>query len=235
MLLSELEQHFFRLYGRRNRLYLSGLRDRIDLLIIGVGDLQHAIRKCPNDKGKIGLALARVVSRTFCVAESFSGKNHRGIPLVRCICGKYPIELCTYCAQRECQCKEDRKPSTPIPDELRNPDVDFSAWTWALRDVYGARNKSRGIENLLNRLFREVSEFISLSYKVQDGTMGLDLIEEEFANELADVLAWTVAIANFFEINLEACVENRYVRNGCWNCKKNPCVCKKVNRQPVVW
>ena len=70
MELKVLINHFFNLYGRRNRIFLHGLRERIDFLNLAVGDLQDAIRKTSGSRA-IEIALTRVVARVFCVAEHF--------------------------------------------------------------------------------------------------------------------------------------------------------------------
>jgi len=70
MTLQEMKEYFFRLYGRRNRIFLPGLRERIDFLNLGIADLQDAIRKGYNSE-ILSIALARVVARIFCIAENF--------------------------------------------------------------------------------------------------------------------------------------------------------------------
>jgi len=91
MTLREMIEHFFRLYGRRNRIFLSGLGKRINFLNLAIGDLQEAIRKGHNSE-IIGMALARVVARIFCVAENFWS-----LPLVEMMARKYPAGYCIYC------------------------------------------------------------------------------------------------------------------------------------------
>jgi len=70
MKLSEMISHFFYLYGRRNRIFLPGLGERMNFLNLAICDLQDAVRKEYNSEIK-GIALARIVARIFCIAEHF--------------------------------------------------------------------------------------------------------------------------------------------------------------------
>ncbi len=51
-------------------------------------------------------------------------------------------------------------------------------------------------------------------------TLNLQEIELEFALELADALAWTIALANFFGADMEHAILERY-GNGCWRCHQS--------------
>jgi len=229
MTLQELMDHFFRLYGRRNRIFLSGLRDRIDFLNLAIGDLQEAIRKEASPANK-EIALARVVARIFCIAENFLE-----FPLVETMSQKYPEGKCSYCQQMPCQCQE-RRPQAKLASNP--PDRQFY---WSLKDwcnhldtVYGAKNKERGVEITLNRLFKEVGEILSLQMMIAKEEQSLDEIEKEFALELADCLAWTIAISNFLGLNLGKAVSNRF-GSGCWKCGRIPCNCTRFDMMPVKW
>src|SRR3989338_5667164 len=229
MTLKELILHFSHLYGPRNRLFLPGLVHRVAFLNIAIGDLQDAIRKHANG-AHMGTMLARVVSRTFCITEYFGD-----LPLEVVMCRKYPQAKCTYCHKLNCRCPKQR------PDYVLEPEPSDTQLNWSLTEwcehfnnVYGERNRERGIENVLNRLFKEIAELLSLSMKLPAGfgKATAQEIEEEFAKELADTLAWTIAVANNLGIDLEAEVLKRY-ENGCWNCKQNPCSCTLFSMEPV--
>jgi len=228
--LQDLFRHFFRIYGRRNRMFLPSLRDRIDFLNFAIGDLQEAVRKNGN-AATLKIALARIAARIFCVAEHFSC-----LPFVAAIARKYPFEGCAYCKSLPCNCPE-RRPQpeiSPIPleEQLR---WSLAEWCDHFRLLYGERNHERGIENLLNRLFKEVAELLSVSMCVADRkSCTLDEIEESYAFELADTLAWTIAIANYFGIDFEGAVMERYGK-GCSTCGRESCVCTSFNMEPVKW
>lgn len=231
MKLQEMITHFFRLYGRRNSIFLSGIKERIDNLSSGMGDLQEAIRK---EAGlhNIGVALARVVSRIFCIAQNFEN-----LPLVEMMARKFPQTHCSYCGKIPCVCSE-RRPEARLEETASDVQLNWSLEKWCshFNELYGAKNKGKGIENLLNRLFKEIIELGSLPVKLSrlDSKISLEEIEREFALELADCLSWTIAVANFFEIDLEKSVLDRYGK-GCQTCGKNPCNCTFPDIEPVRW
>lgn len=229
--INEMQEYFFHLYGRRNGIYFSGLITRITALNIVIGDLQEAIRKNQSIVN-IGMALARIVGRIYCVADNFKSLN-----LVDAMIKKYPESWCSYCGSAPCQCPENRKD----PDLMFDAEMRFHQIYWQLTDwqshltkIYGSRNKEKGLENLLNRLSKEVSELFSLQARIPNLDMSLNQIESEFALELADTMAWTIAIANFYGINLQEEVFKRY-SNGCWKCHQNPCECRGISFTPIDW
>lgn len=229
MNLKEMMEYFFHLYGRRNRIFLPGLRERIDFLNLAIGDLQESVRKEASLQN-LKIALARVIARIFCIAENFWE-----LPLVIVMAQKYPKGHCSYCGQLPCQCLE-RRPETKLEKSISFEQRNWSLKQWSkhLNTLYGSKNRDKGIENLLNRLFKEISELLSLEMRIPNTTASLDGIEKEFALELSDALAWTIAVANFFEIDLEEAVLDRY-GNGCWKCRYLSCVCTNFNVEPVKW
>lgn len=228
MKLQELQEHFFHLYGRRNRIFFSGRRERIDFLNLAIGDLQEAIRK-ETDAKNIRIALARVVSRIFCITESFWS-----LSISEAMSQKYPSGYCAYCQTSPCSCPE-RRPGILLQEpSSKQLNWSLAEWCQHFETLYGQRNKDKGIENLLNRLFKEISELLSLEMSISDTKWSLDKIEEEFALEMADALAWTIAVANYVEIDLEEAVFNRY-GNGCGKCGQNPCFCTGFSFSPIKW
>lgn len=242
MTLQALMEHFFELYGLRNRIFLSGLRKRIDFLNLAIADLQDAVRKEVGQE-KLKIALARVVSRIFCIAENFIN-----LPFVKAMARKYPLGHCSYCQKWPCQCPE-RRPEVLIRSSAHNEQMLWSLKEWCLHfdRLYGERNRTKGIENILNRLFKEVSELLTLQMSASHNLpvsqnvtepqrikSSLHQIVEEFAFELADALAWTIAVANLLRIDLEKAVLDRY-GDGCWCCKKKPCDCMNFSYAPVDW
>jgi len=228
MALQEMMEHFFHLYGRRNRIFLSSLRKRVDFLYLAIGDLQEVVRKEMGGK-HVEVALARVISRIFCIAENF-----QNLPLVEMMARKYPAQRCGYCKKFPCACTE-RRPDVHLEEVATKEQQQWSLKEWCLHfaRMYGAKNKEKGIENVLNRLFKEVSEISSLSMNIPN-MRSMDEIEQEFALELSDALAWTAAVATILETDLEKAVLDRF-GNSCWNCRKNPCICSHFNVTPVPW
>ncbi|MHA2434020.1 MAG: MazG nucleotide pyrophosphohydrolase domain-containing protein, partial [Candidatus Thorarchaeota archaeon] len=47
---------------------------------------------------------------------------------------------------------------------------------------------------------------------------------EEIEDEVADVFAWLISIANLLEIDLSAALLKKY-NNACSKCEKKPCEC----------
>lgn len=229
MTFNELKEHMFSLYGRRNRFFLPSLNERIGFLAIAVGDLQDAIRKAEQQK-MIEIALARCVSRIFCIAEHFLG-----LPLNEVMCRKYPAGKCSYCQQSPCACPENRPhyvlSAEPVPEQL---EWRLGDWCRHLGSLYNEKNQALGIHNVIARLFKEVCEVLSLEADLRVKEWPLDKIELEFALELADCLSWTIATSNFLQIDLEKAVLDRF-GSGCWNCKQNPCSCGQFNKVPVNW
>lgn len=219
MELEKMIKHFFHLYGRRSSIFLSGLEKRINFLSLAIGGLQDAIRKGV-EKPIVGVALAKVVARIFCIAENF-----KSLSLVEAMTQKYPTEGCSYCGHSPCVCSEERpEPKLKRSISLEQSYWSLQKWCWHLKEVYGQKNKEKSIENLLNRLFKETNELLTLAMEIPNMSDSLADIEKKFALELADALAWTIAVANLLGINLEKAVLDRYGA-GCWKCGRFPCVC----------
>lgn len=80
--------------------------------------------------------------------------------------------------------------------------------------IYQEKDGARGHQGNLAWLREEVEE---LARAVSTGSRAQQ--EEEFA----DVLAWTITLANLCGVDLEQCV--RKYAEGCPKCKAAPCVC----------
>lgn len=228
MNLREMREHFFYLYGPRSRFFLPGAGERVGFLNLAIGDLQDAIRK---EYGLeiIGVALARIVARIFCIAEHFWSS-----PLVEAMIQKYPASHCSYCQSFPCKCVEKRPAAVLEPISEIQLNWTLKQWQGHFAALYGERNRKRGIENLLNRLFKEITELSSFLMMIPLRRATIDELEREIALELADAIAWTIAIANFFGIDLEKAVLTRYGKH-CWKCYRIPCVCGNFSVQPVNW
>jgi NTP pyrophosphatase (non-canonical NTP hydrolase) len=84
-----------------------------------------------------------------------------------------------------------------------------------IRDIYGAKDASRGVEGTFMWFMEEVGE---LSAALRSGTA------QERTHEFADVLAWLVTLANIAGVDLEAAVQAKY-GGGCPGCRQTPCAC----------
>ncbi|MEK7554745.1 MAG: hypothetical protein AAB518_02055 [Patescibacteria group bacterium] len=232
MSLEELQEHFFRLYGRRNRIFLPSLIARIGFLNLAIGDLEDAIRKTHN-RETYQTAITRTIARIFCVAEYF-----RALPVVPLMCQKYPASHCSYCGHFPCHCEEHRPDPTLVDLGTQEPQLSWGFRDWQLHfdRLYGEKNRDRGVEYVLTRLFKEVSELLSLAMAPTQGDSltTLQKIEEAFALELADTFAWTIAVTNFYDIDLDQAIRRRYGTH-CPKCTKLPCECKEFRMHPVNW
>lgn len=87
-----------------------------------------------------------------------------------------------------------------------------------MKDLYYDKDKERGTEKTFLRLVEEIgelSEAILLKNK------------EKITEEIIDVIAWTLSIANLVGINVNEVFFNKYT-NSCPKCKNNPCSCNSI-------
>lgn len=215
--LDKMQEHFSRLYGRRNEVYLPGRTIRIEFFHRGVSDLTDSLRKEAN-REVLETMFARVVSRIFCIANGIND-----ISLGEGMQRKYPFEGCVYCHSNPCQCQEKRLNADMSWGRNTSPKQwDLRDWQNHLGSLYGEKNRQKGMDYVLNRLSSEVGELISLEHEIP--SMTVDEVELEYQLELADSLAWTMAAANILGIDLQESVIKRYGK-ACQVCNMNPCSC----------
>jgi NTP pyrophosphatase (non-canonical NTP hydrolase) len=89
-----------------------------------------------------------------------------------------------------------------------------------IRDLYGAKDASRGVEGTFMWFMEEVGELSAALRAGQD---------ENLVLEFADVLAWLATLANLAGVDLEAAVQRKYGR-GCPGCGRQPCVCARAEK-----
>lgn len=217
----QLQRHLNATFGDRNRRVTPQLVDRIMFLNLAVGYLQEAVQKHRGEKAKIRYALARVIGWTCCVAEYMPNSN-----IVLAMSAKYPEMGCGYCGKPVCSCKGHRKrnvPGEPNPVQCR---WSITRWQAHFQQVYGEKNRQRGLENCINRLFKEVTEIIELHIAQ---SLGADLPDfpKLFVNEVVDIIAWCFGIAYLLKINLEDGLVELYGR-GCTGCRSPVCICPTV-------
>jgi NTP pyrophosphatase (non-canonical NTP hydrolase) len=85
-----------------------------------------------------------------------------------------------------------------------------------IREVFGAKDTSRGIEGTFMWFMEEVGE-LSAALRSQHNRDNLIL-------EFADVLAWLATLANIAGVNLEDAFTLKYGA-GCPKCSQIPCGC----------
>jgi NTP pyrophosphatase (non-canonical NTP hydrolase) len=89
-----------------------------------------------------------------------------------------------------------------------------------IRDIYGAKDGSRGLEGTFMWFMEEVGE---LSSALRSGR------RHELSGEFADVLAWLATLANIAGVDLDAALGAKYGQ-GCPGCGRTPCSCDKAEK-----
>ncbi|MEQ9714801.1 MAG: MazG nucleotide pyrophosphohydrolase domain-containing protein [Candidatus Asgardarchaeum sp.] len=82
-------------------------------------------------------------------------------------------------------------------------------------NIYFKRDRQRGIEKTFMWLVEEIGELAKAILKGD---------RESQKEEIADVFAWLLSLANLLNINLEKVLIEKYP-NKCPRCGKNPCSC----------
>ena len=90
----------------------------------------------------------------------------------------------------------------------------FAALQRQMDDVYGTRDRARGVPATVAWIAEEVGE---LAKAVRKGTRAEQL------HELGDVLAWLASLANQLDLSFTDALA-RYA-DGCPRCAGTPCAC----------
>ncbi len=213
MKLDDLMAHLYRIYGRRNSIYLPSISERIAFLSLGIRNLEDAVE----NKKDCTYQLASVFGRICCVAENFPN-----MLISEALAQKYPLKGCSYCGKFPCGCDTAvRKESKLIPIADEQKTWSLNQFQVHLNDMYGEANKKRGVESALLRLFSESAELTALQLVMTSQTSQAEMYLE-YSLEIADTLARTLAVANITDIDLETAVLELY-GNGCHGCREMVC------------
>jgi hypothetical protein len=211
-----LQQHFARLYGRRNLFTNNSLAERVIHMTRRIGRLADAERKNQDMAGR----LARAFSYCMSMINCFNGE----VKLIEGMVRKFPLYGCSYCGYMPCKCGEDTRP------EPKNEVPDYNQHYWTLRDwqthfaeVYGPKNKVRGFWQVLGRTMSEFGEFGILNVHGPETPLKSSEIVVQLEDEGADLMSWIAALAFLKEVDLQAEVEKRY--EVCPGCHEIPCDC----------
>jgi NTP pyrophosphatase (non-canonical NTP hydrolase) len=82
-----------------------------------------------------------------------------------------------------------------------------------IREIFYENDRRRGIEATMLWLVEEIGE---LAESIRKG--------RGVGEEMADVFAWLVSLANLLDVDLEEEVKKKYP-NCCSRCHQNPCRC----------
>ena len=88
-----------------------------------------------------------------------------------------------------------------------------------LKKLYLQKDLNRGIKSTYIWLIEEIGELATL-LKAQE------LDKKKISEELADIIAWTISIANILNIDIEKAIVSKYP-NKCNKCNSSPCNCVK--------
>lgn len=86
-----------------------------------------------------------------------------------------------------------------------------------MKELYGENDRTRGMEKTMLWFFEEVGELAEAMRKEDRAA-----IEEE----MADVFAWMVSMANMMDIDVEKACLTKYPMK-CTRCDSMPCRCEK--------
>ena len=88
-----------------------------------------------------------------------------------------------------------------------------------LKELYLQNDLNRGIKSTFIWLIEEVGELATL-------LNSSDIDKKKVSEELADIIAWTISIANLIDIDMEKALFDKYP-NKCKKCSSYPCKCEK--------
>ena len=91
-----------------------------------------------------------------------------------------------------------------------------------IRYLYLENDKSRGIKSTFIWLVEEIGELATLL-----NNKSFDI--PKIAEELSDIIAWTVSIANLLDIEMESALNLKYPKR-CIKCDHAPCQCEGENK-----
>ena len=86
-----------------------------------------------------------------------------------------------------------------------------------LKKLYLHKDLNRGIKSTYIWLIEEVGELATL-------INAKELDKLKISEELADIIAWTISVANILNIDIEGAIINKYP-NKCKKCNYSPCNC----------
>lgn len=220
-----LQYRFAEIFGPRDRLYLDERHSRIRLFETGLADLFDSLRREPPSEN-LKVPFARVTARIFSIANSIDG-----VAVSEGMMMKYPLAGCAYCHQQPCVCTAFRGAAnlaTDMTSQQRN--WSLRNWQEHLANVYGPTNAEKGMWYVMTRLAIETNELVAEEDRVPMSTP--DDIRRNYALEVADTMAWTMAAATLLGVDLQEASLERF-GNGCPACGSVPCRCARHNFQQV--
>jgi NTP pyrophosphatase (non-canonical NTP hydrolase) len=96
--------------------------------------------------------------------------------------------------------------------------VDIEEAQEMMRRIYLERDRARGVVGTLERT---LDEFEELREAIQTEE------SESISDEIGDVFAWLLSLANLLDIDLSTALYKKY-SDVCSKCKKSPCDCPEI-------
>ena len=181
------------------------------------------------DKEHLPSRLATLCASVFAVVN-ISDDNRL---LCRGLMHKYPERCCAYCKHDICDCGDNRpRFSSTANEESGQLNWKFYDWQTMLDIRYGAYNRDKGPYFIFARLSEEAQElllFVSgFRQSNKEMVSGLDWMAQ-LASESADIVAWTLALASYYHVDMTMVMKNYYGK-VCPGCKKEECGCPLIFR-----
>ncbi len=93
-----------------------------------------------------------------------------------------------------------------------------------ISEIYRKRDEERGVERTMLWIVEEVGELAEAVRKGCESEEDMDRLRDEIGEEIADVFAWLVSLANLCGVDVEREVLKKYP-GYCIRCGKKPCEC----------
>ncbi len=87
-----------------------------------------------------------------------------------------------------------------------------------MKNLYLEKDSKRGTEKTVLKLMEEMGE-LAESVLLED--------EEKIKEEIVDIIAWTLSIANILKIDVSSAFKEKY-DEICPRCSSNPCSCDSI-------
>ncbi len=203
------------IWGRRN-FRGSNARSMLEMITIWYGSLSESARSAPRAAYSTPFAMVGLGTTIVCLA------NQIAVDLGEAMAVKYP-GACFYCHQTgPCTCDGESKKARQKQWGSARPDLmvlSIVEWQGKLRTMYGDGNRTRGIDFVMRRFAEEHAELLR-AVRMKESMP----IEEE----IADVFAWWIGLANILELDAGKLLMNPLRRpdlsDGCYSCALTPCM-----------
>jgi len=222
----EFQNLFFRIYYSKNTrdytlhtiaVMISESLNKVNKLILKTNteDLNHWTLKTQEEKEELGHLLANIFAWIMAFCNMINGLDVTGL-----FSQYYSGEICHYCEKNPCECGDKKtREKQSFSRSLNSEALSLQEIQKMLNNVYGEKNREMGFIKIWLHLSTESCE---LSESIRRNGW-----KDDAKSELADLIAWFLAVCNFFKIDIAPAIFKRY--NGvCDICEKNPCECPMV-------